>query len=47
MKGNLLRAKESRLEGEEKLEEGGQKVQTPSYRKNKYQGCKVRYDDYS
>lgn len=35
------------VEGEDKLEEGGQKVQTPSYKINKYYGCYVQHDDYS
>ena len=33
--------------GERKLEKGGQKVQTSSYKINKYQGCNVQHEDYS
>lgn len=40
MKGNLCCAKESRLEREGQLEESGQKVKTPHYKIDKYQGCK-------
>ena len=33
--------------GEGELEEGGQKVQTSSYKINKYYGCNVQHGDYS
>ena len=29
------------------LDEGGQKVQTSSYKINKYQGCDVQHDKYN
>ena len=29
------------------LDEGGQRLQTPSYKINKYWGCNVQHDDYS
>ena len=32
---------------EEELEEGGHKVQTSSYKINKYEGSKVHHGDYS
>ena len=31
----------------EGLDEGGQQVQTSSYKKNKYQGCTVQHDEYN
>ena len=33
--------------GEGELEEGGQKVQTSSYKINKYWGCNVQHDKYN
>ena len=33
--------------GEEELEEGGQRVQTSSYKINKYQECNAQHDGYS
>ena len=44
---NKLIEKRSDLWLSEALEEGSQKVQTLSYKINKYQGCNIQHDKYN